>query len=83
MVYVIMHRFVLPKIKIVSYKDLISKEKNPNIRLDTKFFVENGDFKQRGYKGFKGKVGGVGNQIGTNRADISTNAIRNDAIKIL
>ena len=47
MVYVIMHRFVLPKIKIVSYKDLISKEKNPNIRLDTKFFVENGDFKQR------------------------------------
>ena len=56
-----MHRFVLPKIKIVSYKDLISKEKNPNIRLDTKFFVENGDFKQRGYKGFKGKVGGARN----------------------
>ena len=60
MVYVNMHRFVLPKIKIVSYKDLISKGKNPNIRLDAKFFVENGDFKQRGYKGSKGKSGRAG-----------------------
>jgi hypothetical protein len=60
MVSVITHKFALSKIKIVSYKDLISKGKNPNICLDAKFFVENGDFKQRGYKGSKGKSGRAG-----------------------
>ena len=58
-----MHRFVLAQkieIKIVSIKDILDKEKNPNIRLDAKFFVENGDFKQRGHKGSKGKNGRIG-----------------------
>ena len=52
-----MHRFVLAQkieIKIVSIKDILDKEKNPNIRLDAKFFVENDRFKPRGYKRPKG-----------------------------
>ena len=55
MAYAITPRFALVKIKIVSYKDLISKEKNPNIRLDAKFFLANDDFKPTGHKGSKGK----------------------------
>jgi len=54
-----MRRSALAKIKIVSYKDLINREINPNIRLDAKFFVENGDFKRRGRKGSKGKIRGT------------------------
>ena len=54
MVSAITHKFALLKIKIVSIKDILNKEKNPNIRLDAKFFVENGDFKPRGYKRPKG-----------------------------
>ena len=60
MVSAITHRSALVKIKIVSIKDILDKEKNPNIRLDAKFFVENGDFKQRGYKGSKGKIRRIG-----------------------
>ena len=67
-----MHRSALLKIKIVSYKDLISKEKNPNIRLDAKFFVENGDFKQRGHKRSKRKDGRARKPISSDRKDIST-----------
>jgi len=50
MVSAITHRSALLKIKIVSIKDILDKEKNPNIRLDAKFFVENDRFKPRGYK---------------------------------
>jgi hypothetical protein len=67
-----MHRSALLKIKIVSYKDLINKEKNPNIRLDAKFFLANGDFEQRGHKGSKRKDGRAGKPINSDRKDIST-----------
>ena len=60
MVSAITHRSALVKIKIVSIKDILDKEKNPNIRLDAKFFVENDDFKPRGHKGSKGKIRRIG-----------------------
>ena len=64
-----MHRSALLKIKIVSYKDLINKEKNPNIRLDAKFFLANDDFKPTGHKGSKGKSRGIRNKIAKNRTN--------------
>ena len=79
-----MHRFVLAlKIKIVSIKDILDKEKNPNIRLDAKFFVENDSFKQRGHKGSKGKDGGNGSKIGKNRNDSNAGSNTNYTNEIL
>jgi len=40
--------------------------------LDAKFFVENGDFEQRGHKGSKRKDGRAGKPINSDRKDIST-----------
>ena len=73
MVFANMHRFALAlKIKLVSIKDILDRKKNPNIRLDAKFFVENGDFKQRGHKGSKRENGRARKPINSDRKDIST-----------
>ena len=63
------HRSALVKIKIVSIEDILNRKKNPNIRLDPKFFVENGNFKQRGHKGSKGKSRGIRNKIAKHRTN--------------